>query len=47
MEIQDQIWVIIGVFVGIVLILFVLIGYLMYRIAKITEAMMGRPVEKR
>lgn len=47
MEIQDQIYVIAGVSGGIFLLLFVFIGYLMYRVAKITELLMGRQMEKR
>lgn len=47
MELQDQIYVITGVSAGLFVLLFVCIGYLMYRLAKITEVFIGRPVEKR
>lgn len=47
MEVQDQIYVIAGVGAGLFLLVIAFIGYLMYRVAKISELLLGRPIEKR
>lgn len=47
MELQDQVYVIAGVCGGLFVLLFVFIGYLMYRVANVTEILLGRQVQKR